>query len=330
MHKQQLRRAEEHTREEVAQERARMEELHRRDLEQLRATLATERERALEEERERARLRYQKQLERDEIEFAAAKRKLLAEAEEQRDAAIKATREEGKATEERHRKMLEEHEREMDALRRSKDQALDEVRRRHANEMSALKERLLVEKEEWQAQYVAKTEQELIKKEVRVNTCQGCFFSLLFIRKYSLCSPFQFNWNLQKITREQLVRERDAEIEMVIARLEAETSCSHSDISKRHRGEIERMRRDHAEELRSVKERESMALEKLMASQEQLRECELKRREATKEALSLKNELASKDKLVNRQKSEIERLRIGEEGLKETIREFLHDSTIAL
>ena len=57
----------------------------------------------------------------------------------------------------------------------------------------------------------------------------------------------------EKKLREKLIEERDREIEMVIQRLESETYSSSSDVAHRYRLEIERLRSDHAEELKQVK-----------------------------------------------------------------------------
>lgn len=53
--------------------------------------------------------------------------------------------------------------------------------------------------------------------------------------------------------REKLIQERDREIEMVIQRLESETYSSSSDIAHRYRIEIERLKSEHAEELKEVR-----------------------------------------------------------------------------
>lgn len=53
--------------------------------------------------------------------------------------------------------------------------------------------------------------------------------------------------------REKLVKERDAEIEMVIQRLEVESSSSSGDVIRRHRMDVEKQRVEHAEEIKQVR-----------------------------------------------------------------------------
>lgn len=78
-----------------------------------------------------------------------------------------------------------------------------------------------MEKEEWQAQLITKMELE--------------------------------GRNREKALRAKLVEERDAEIEMVIHRLENETSSNSTDLVRQHRTEIERLRSDHQMEIKQVR-----------------------------------------------------------------------------
>jgi hypothetical protein len=52
--------------------------------------------------------------------------------------------------------------------------------------------------------------------------------------------------------REKFIKERDAEIEMVIQRLESEGSLNTTDAAHSHRIEIERLRSEHADEVKQV------------------------------------------------------------------------------
>lgn len=52
--------------------------------------------------------------------------------------------------------------------------------------------------------------------------------------------------------RASLIKERDLEIEMVVRKLESETYSNSSDIHQKHRLEIERLNREHSDELKTV------------------------------------------------------------------------------
>lgn len=52
--------------------------------------------------------------------------------------------------------------------------------------------------------------------------------------------------------KEELIAQRDAELELVIQRLECESGSSHSDVARRHRMDIERIKAEHAAEKKEV------------------------------------------------------------------------------
>ncbi len=57
----------------------------------------------------------------------------------------------------------------------------------------------------------------------------------------------------ERAIKERLMKERDAEIEMVIQRLESETFSNSNDTHRRHRQEVERLRQEHAREIKQVR-----------------------------------------------------------------------------
>lgn len=56
----------------------------------------------------------------------------------------------------------------------------------------------------------------------------------------------------EKAFREQLIQERDAEIEVIIDRLERESGSSTSDATRRYRMDIERIKAETATEIKEV------------------------------------------------------------------------------
>ncbi|KAJ3299847.1 Centrosomal protein of 131 kDa [Borealophlyctis nickersoniae] len=283
----QIRQMEEKFREELIREKGILIEQGQRQMETMRDRIVAERQRACEEEREFARQRYQKQLERDEMEFQQNKRKLVAEFEEQKHALIESMKQEKKADEMSHRKAVDDLKRQIEAEKDAKETALEEVRRKHLTELSNLREKLSIEKEEWQTHFMAKQEAEMRQRE--------------------------------KLFKEKLIKERDAEIEMVIQRLESETSSTSSDATRRYRMEVEKLKAEMAEEVKQLRDQHSLALDKVLAAQTALAHSEEQRRELQKENMQVQHECLSKDNLIRQQKNELMRLKVDEQTLSNTI-----------
>ncbi|TPX58588.1 hypothetical protein PhCBS80983_g03012 [Powellomyces hirtus] len=287
-HKLQARQMEEKYREELAREKNLLIEQQQRQTETMRDRVVAERQRACEEEREFARQRYQKQLERDEMEFQQQKRKLLADFDEQRHAFLESHKQERQSDDFAHRKQLDEMRRQMDAEREAKEHVVEELRRKHNAEVSMLREKLAVEKEEWQTHYMAKQEVEMRNRE--------------------------------KAFKEKLVRERDAEIEMIVQRLESETSCNSSEATRRYRMEVERLRAETADEVKQLRDQHSLALDRLVSAQSEQRTAEEVKRELEKKLLQAQYESTAKDHLIREQKNELARLKVDEDTLVQSIR----------
>ncbi|KAJ3178994.1 Centrosomal protein of 131 kDa [Geranomyces variabilis] len=287
-HKLQNRQMEEKYREELAREKNALIEQQARQTEAMRDRVVAERQRACEEEREFARQRYQKQLERDEMEFQQQRRKLLADFDEQKHAFLESHKQERQADDFAHRKQLDSLHRQMDAERANKDAALDEARRKHGAEIALLREKLAIEKEEWAAQYMTRVEVDMRNRE--------------------------------KAFKEKLVAERDAEIEMVVQRLESETSCNSSESTRRYRMEVERLRAETADEVKQLRDQHSLALDRLVAAQNEQRSGEEFKRDLEKRLLQVQYESAAKDHLIREQKNELSRLKVDEETLVQSIR----------
>ncbi|KAL2916768.1 hypothetical protein HK105_203547 [Polyrhizophydium stewartii] len=287
-HKAQVRDLEEKYREQFAKEKALLSEQHQRQLDAIRDRSVAERQKACEDEREFARQRYLKQLERDEMEFQQQKRKMLADFDEQKHNLVESIKEERKLDEQAHRKAVDELRRQVDAERAAKEQALEELRKKHLTEVQQLRERMQVEKEEWQTHYMKKTEADIRAKE--------------------------------KLFKEKLIKERDAEIEMVIQRLESENNSSTSDATRKYRMDMERLKANTADEIKHLRDQHSLALDKVLAAQGTIAQLEEHRRKLQKEILQLQHETAAKDATIRQQKAELARLKVDEQTLMGTIR----------
>ncbi|KAI9149740.1 hypothetical protein H9P43_009919 [Blastocladiella emersonii ATCC 22665] len=292
-HKAAMALAEDRHREAVAAERAAWARTHEQQVAAMRETWAGERARACDEEREAARARYAKQLERDELEFQQQKRKWAAELAEVRDTLQAQFRDERKAADAAHRKAVDEL---RAAIEEEKDRAAaaaDELRRRHAHELATATERMRVEREAWQASYAGRVEADLRERE--------------------------------RAFKDALLRERDREIEKIIARVEAESGTSASEVAARHRAEIEQLRATHADELRGVQEQWSVAMDKLVTVGRQNEAAEAAKRELEREIWSLRNAAEVKDKTMADLRRDLDRFRAGEDEVRKSVEAAVRD-----
>lgn len=282
-HKLQLRQVEESSRETLSKEKENLFEQHQRQLERLRDKHISEAQKACEEEREFARQRYVKQLERDEMEFQQHKRKMQSEFDEEKHRLLESANDRLASTEKNHKRAIESMRKELDAERVKHDEIIDDARKKHLQELIACRQQLQIEKEEWQANYMKKTEAQ--------------------------------NRTREKEFREQLIQQRDQEIEIIIQRLESETGSNTSDATRKYRMDVERIKGEAAEEIKQLRDQHSLALDKLLVAQAKLSDLETKQRDSQKEILQLQHSMISKDTLVRKQKEELGRLKVDESEL---------------
>ncbi|KNE58182.1 hypothetical protein AMAG_04995 [Allomyces macrogynus ATCC 38327] len=292
-HKAQIALAEDRYREQLNKEKAMMLAQHEVQMQALRDKLVADRQAACEEEREFARARYAKQLEREEIEFQQAKRKLAAEYAEARDQQAAAFRAERADLEAGFRKQVDELRAQVEQEKDARTYALDEARRRHAHELSVATEQARIERDAWIAQHVAKTEAEIKARE--------------------------------RALKDALVRERDAEIEKIIVRLESESGSSASEAAQRHRADVEQLRAQHADEVRQLQDQWHVAMDKIAALGRQVEAAEQAKTDLDRERRGLKNILETKDRTMDEMRRELDRLRAGEAAVRRQVEESVQD-----
>jgi hypothetical protein len=95
--------------------------------------------------------------------------------------------------------------------------------------MSEALEKQAIEKEQWQDMYMKKVEAEIQQREVNMIVTDH-----------------------KKIFKEKLLADRDREIEEIIEKLEAETNSSATDIARKYRLEIEKVKATMSEEIKQV------------------------------------------------------------------------------
>lgn len=126
-----------------------------------------------------------------------------------------------KSVETSHRRQLDQLRSQLDLQLEESQSKYDQIHRIHSLEIERLKEQFVIEKQGWQQTYMSKVESQ--------------------------------QRNREKILREQLIKQRDQEIEAVIERLESETGSNNSDATRRYRMDVERIKAEAADEVKQVK-----------------------------------------------------------------------------
>ncbi|XP_041341713.1 centrosomal protein of 131 kDa isoform X6 [Pyrgilauda ruficollis] len=195
-----------------------------RQAQELRGLLEREKEEQSQRERERARQRCEQQLEQEEQALELQRRRLYAEvAEEKERLSQQAARQRAEAEE--LRRQLEANSSALTrALRDEYTKEKEEQERRHQAELKVLKDQLELEKQAWEANYVKKEEAWLLSREREL--------------------------------REEMRKERDKEIELVIQRLEADTSLAKEECERAAESRIKRIRDKYEVELQELERSE--------------------------------------------------------------------------
>jgi hypothetical protein len=196
------------------------------------------------------------------MEFQQQKRKLIAEFDETKHNLIESMKHERKQSEFEFKKQLEQLKVQIEQERELRHRDTDDLQKKHTIETNQKRERLQIEKEEWQGTYMRKIEEQIRIKE--------------------------------KSFKEKLIKERDAEIEMVIQRLECETDSNQNDNSRGFRLEIQRLKSENTQQIKQLKDQNSLALDKILTVQSQLDSAENEKRKNQKMVLDLQHQLASK------------------------------------
>ncbi|NXQ48111.1 CP131 protein, partial [Catharus fuscescens] len=209
---------------ELLQSDERAAQRYGRQAQELRGLLEREKEEQSQRERERARQRCEQQLEQEEQALELQRRRLYAEvAEEKERLSQQAARQRAEAEE--LRRQLEANSSALTrALRDKYTKEKEEQERQHQAELKVLKDQLELEKQAWEAFYVKKEEAWLLSREREL--------------------------------REEMRKERDKEIELVIQRLEADTSLAKEECERAAENRIKRIRDKYEVELQELEQSE--------------------------------------------------------------------------
>ncbi|NXN33529.1 CP131 protein, partial [Nycticryphes semicollaris] len=209
---------------ELLQSDERAAQRYGRQAEELRDLLEREKEEQSQRERELARQRCEQQLEQEEQALQQQRRRLYAEvAEEKERLSQQAARQRAEA-EELRRQLEASSSAVTRALKEEYTKEKEEQERRHQAEMKVLKDRLEMEKQAWEANYMKKEEAWLLSREREL--------------------------------REEMRKERDKEIELVIQRLEADMSSAKEECERAAENRIKRIRDKYEVELQELERSE--------------------------------------------------------------------------
>ncbi|XP_041473084.1 centrosomal protein of 131 kDa-like isoform X2 [Lytechinus variegatus] len=262
-----------------------------RHIEELRDQLADEKEAACARERELAKQRYEKQLEQEEAAYQQQRRRMYSEVQEEKDRINEQARRQRQEMDRLQQTMEANSHKAISAMKEEYEKARDEQERRHRAEVKDLEERLRIEKEAWEENYMKKQETWLLSKEREL--------------------------------KEQVRRDRDKEIEMVITRLEDDAQSSRDEQERAAENRIKRIRDKYEGELREVETSERK-------TQERLNEVKAHLAEVEGENLRIEALFKQKDHEVNEVNKVCERLNKERKNVEEVIRQEFADRLVAV
>ncbi|KAM6240222.1 centrosomal protein of 131 kDa isoform 7-T7 [Spheniscus humboldti] len=274
---------------ELLQSDERAAQRYGRQAEELRGLLEREKEEQSQRERELARQRCEQQLEQEEQALQQQRRRLYAEvAEEKERLSQQAARQRAEAEE--LRQQLEASSSAITrALKEEYAKEKEEQERRHQAEVKVLKDRLEIEKQAWEANYMKKEEAWLLSREREL--------------------------------REEVRKERDKEIELVIQRLEADMSSAKEECERAAENRIKRIRDKYEVELQELERSERKLQERCNELKGRLAELE-------GESIRLQGLLKHKEQEVEEIRKVMDQLAQERSSLAEVVRQEFADRLV--
>ncbi|XP_076449494.1 centrosomal protein of 131 kDa-like isoform X2 [Babylonia areolata] len=198
--------------------------------EELRDQLAQEKEAAVARERELGKERYEKQLQQEEEAYQQQRRRLYNEVQDEKDRLASNASRQRQELDALRRQLEDSHRLALSAMKEQFEKAKEEQERRHNTEVRELQERLELEKEAWEENYKKKHDTWLMQKEREL--------------------------------KDQVRKERDKEIELVIARLEEDSCAAREENEKVTETKLRRLREKFEAETRELENSERRAVKK--------------------------------------------------------------------
>lgn len=241
-HKQEIKKLKTLHEAELLQSDERAAQRYLRQTEELRALLEREQEEQSQRERELARQRYEKHLEQEQQALQQQRRRLYGEVAEEKERLSQQAARQRAELEELRRQLEENSAVGAKALKEEYEKAKEEQERRHQAEVKVLKDRLEIEKQAWEANYVKKEEAWLLSREREL--------------------------------KEEVRKERDREIELVIRRLEADMTSVKEECERVAENRIKRVRDKYEAELQELERAERKLQERCSELKGRLAELE--------------------------------------------------------
>ncbi|NXH22912.1 CP131 protein, partial [Bucco capensis] len=223
-HKQDIRKLKMLHEAELLQSDERAAQRYGRQAEELRGLLEQEREEQSQRERERARQWCEQQLEQEEQMLQQQRCRLYAEVAEEKERLSQQAARQRAEVEELRQQLEASSSAVTRALKEEYAKEKEEQERRHQAEVKLLKDLMEMEKQAWEANYTKKEEAWLLSREREL--------------------------------REELRKERDKEIELVIERLEADMSSAKEECERAAENRIKRIRDKYEIELQELERSE--------------------------------------------------------------------------
>uniref|UniRef100_A0A8V1AIV7 Centrosomal protein 131 n=1 Tax=Gallus gallus TaxID=9031 RepID=A0A8V1AIV7_CHICK len=260
-----------------------------RQAEELRGLLEQQKEEQSQRERELARQQCEKQLEQEEQALQQQRRRLYAEVAEEKERLSQQAARQRAEVEELRRQLEASSLAVTTALKEEYAREKEEQERRHQTEVKVLKDRLELEKQAWEASYVKKEEAWLLSREREL--------------------------------REEVRKERDKEIELVIQRLEADMSSAKEECERAAENRIKRIRDKYEVELQELERSERKLQERCNELKGRLVELE-------GESIRLQGLLKHKEQEVEETRKVRDQLSQERSSLAEVIRQEFADRLV--
>ncbi|NXP79209.1 CP131 protein, partial [Ramphastos sulfuratus] len=284
-HKQDIRKLKMLHEAELLQSDERAAQRYGRQAEELRGLL----ERESEEQSQRHRQRCEQQLEQEEQALQQQRRRLYAEVAEEKERLSQQAARQRAEVEELRQQLEASSSAVTRALKEEYAKEKEEQERRHQAEVKVLKERMEMEKQAWEANYMKKEEAWLLSREREL--------------------------------REELRKERDKEIELVIERLEADMSSAKEECERAAENRIKRIRDKYEVELQELERSERKLQERCNELKGRLAELE-------GESVHLRGLLKHKEQEVEEIQKARDQLAQERSSLAEVIRQEFTDKLV--
>lgn len=289
-HKQEIKKLKALHEAELAQSDERAARRYIRQTEELREQLEKEKEDLCQRERDLARQRYEKQLEQEEQAIQQQRRRLYAEVSEEKERLNQQAARQRAELDELRSQLEQNCSLITKALKEEFEKTKEEQERRHQVEVQSLKERLEIEKQAWEENYMKKQEAWLLAREREL--------------------------------KEEVRKGRDKEIELVIQRLEEEVRISKQECERVTENTIKHVRQKYESELRELEHSER-------SLQERCNELKTHLMEAEGETIRFKGLYKYKEQEIEDIRKIKDRLTEERKSLAEVIRQEFADRLVS-